>query len=396
MTLHPLRLLFRVWLVILAVGCVLSLSVVSHQGYAQDSSLDQKKKEIEELQAKLVEIQGQKQTLAKTISYINTKIQLTQKQVANTEAEIVVLEDEVNALSGKIVILDSNLEELSTLLVNRIHATYIKAVTTDPVYLLLTSDGFGDFLKRYKYLRVGQKHDKQVMFELEKARTNFNDQKEAKETKQVELEKAKQRLLSQKVALDQQQREKQAALQLTRNDEKKYQDELANALAELEAIQGIIAGKGSESEVKEVTEGEKIASVIPSASACSSGAHLHFEVVKDNAHVNPASLLSSKSVTWDNKPDEPFGFSGSWRWPIEDPVRITQGYGMTFYAGTMRYYGGSPHTGIDMINTGNYSVLSVKPGKLYRGSIRCGGGTLRYVRVSQSDGYDTYYLHVNY
>ena len=176
----------------------------------------------------------------------------------------------------------------------------------------------------------------------------------------------------------------------------KYQDELASALAELEAIQGIISGKGAETEVKDVSEGEKIASVIPSASACSSGAHLHFEVVKDNAHVNPASLLSSKNVVWDNKPDESFGFSGSWRWPVEDTVRITQGYGMTFFAATLRYYGGNPHTGLDMINPGNYSVSSVKPGKLFRGSIRCGGGTLRYVRVQQADGYDTYYLHVNY
>ena len=76
------------------------------------------------------------------------------------------------------------------------------------------------FLKRYKYLQVGQKHDKQVMYELEQARVSFNEQKEAKETKQVELEKAKKKLLSQKVALDQQQREKQAALTITRNDER--------------------------------------------------------------------------------------------------------------------------------------------------------------------------------
>lgn len=364
--------------------------------FAQDSNLEQKKKEIEELQAKLVEIQGQKQTLAKTISYLNTKIQLTQKQVESTQSEIAKLEEEVQALSGKIVILDDNLETLTELLVNRIHATYIKAVTTDPIYLFFTSDGFPEFLKRYKYLRVGQKHDRQVMFELEKARTTFNEQKEAKELKQDELEKAKKKLLSQKTALDQQGKEKQAALQLTRNDEKKYQDELGRALAELEAIQGIIAGKGAESEVRKVSEGEQIASVIPSASACSSGAHLHFEVVKDNAHANPASYLSGKDVIWDNQPDGSFGFSGSWPWPIKDPVRITQGYGMTFYAGTMRYYGGSPHTGLDMINTGNYSVYAVKPGTMFRGSIRCGGGTLRYVHVKQDDGLDTYYLHINY
>jgi peptidoglycan hydrolase CwlO-like protein len=361
------------------------------------AGLTDKKNEIEELQAKLDEIQGQKQTLAKTISYINTKIQLAQKQIENTEAEIGELELEVQALSGKIEVLDVNLETLSEILVNRINTTYKKTVSIQPMYLLLSSDGLGDFLKRYKYLKVGQKHDRQVMFELEKARTNFDEQKKDKEQKQLQLESAKKKLETQKVGLAQQQNEKQAALQLTRNDEVRYQAELKRAMAELEAIQSIIAGKGKETESGSVKEGDVIASVIAGPSACSNGAHLHFEVVKDGKHLNPASYLSSKDITWDNKPDEPFGFSGSWNWPIREPIRLTQGYGMTFYAGTLRYYGGSPHTGIDVINSNkNYDVLAVKPGKLYRGAIGCGGGTLRYVRVDHGDGFDTYYLHINY
>ena len=64
-----------------------------------------------------------------------------------TQAEIGKLEEEVQALSGKITILDSDLTQLTELLVNRVHATYIKAITTDPVYLFLSSNGFGDFLK---------------------------------------------------------------------------------------------------------------------------------------------------------------------------------------------------------------------------------------------------------
>jgi len=359
--------------------------------------MTEKQAEIEALKAKLTEIQGQKQTLSKTIDYLNTKIQLTQKQISASEAEIAGLEEEVLALSGKIVILDSNLEKLSALLVNRIHSTYIKAVSTQPMYLFLTSDGFSDFLKRYKYLRVGQKHDKEVMFTLEQARTNFDEQKQMKEKKQADLEIANKKLVSQKSSLDQQQREKQTLLQVTKNDEKKYQSDLAQAMAELDAIQGIIAGMGTETEVKQVNEGDAIASIISGASACSSGTHLHFEVHKDQRRINPAEILSSKSIVWDNKPDGTFGFSGSWRWPIDEPVRITQGYGMTFYAGTLRYYGGSPHTGIDMVNdNGNNTIKSVKAGKLFRGGIACGKGTLRYVRVQQDSGYDAYYLHVNY
>ena len=69
---------------------------------------------------------------------------------------------------------------------------------------------------------------------------------------------------------------------------------------------------------------------------------------------------------------------------------------MTFYASVLRYYGGSPHTGLDMVNS-DYQVKAVQPGTLYRGAIGCGGGTLRYVHVKHTDGgADTYYLHVNY
>jgi hypothetical protein len=69
---------------------------------------------------------------------------------------------------------------------------------------------------------------------------------------------------------------------------------------------------------------------------------------------------------------------------------------MTYYAANLRYYGGGPHTGLDMINPGNLTVKAVKPGTLFLGSIACGGGTLRYVHVKQDDNYDTFYLHVNY
>lgn len=377
------------------VGAFLGLFVVLTQfvslSHAQDS-LEEKKKEIEALQAKLTEIQGQKQTLAKTIEYLNTKIVLTQKQIERTEAEITVLESEVQSLTGKITVLDSNLGKLSSVLVNRINLTYKKS-SVEPMYLLLSSDGFGEFMKKYKYTRVGQKHDKKVMYELEKARTNFNEQKVAKEEKQVELEVAKKRLTTQRASLNQQQQEKSILLQVTRNDEKKYQEMVARAKAELEAIQAVISGKGTETEVKNVSEGDSIASVIVGASACSTGTHLHFEVVRDAKRVNPFSVLKSTSLIWDNADPESNG-SGSWLWPIPDPVRVTQSFGQTSYSSR---YAGNFHTGIDIVNdSGNMDVKSVRPGTLFRGAIKCGSGTLRYVRVKHDDGYDSYYLHVNY
>ncbi len=123
-------------------------------------------------------------------------------------------------------------------------------------------------------------------------------------------------------------------------------------------------------------------------------------MVKNGTHRNPAGYLSSISASWNNGPDDSFAFTGDWDWPVDNPAKINQGYGMTYYASVRRAYGGAPHTGIDMFSksSGDYSVRAVKDGTLYRGSISCGGGLLRYVRVDHDDGDEmsTYYLHVNY
>ncbi len=386
----------RIGLIVVFVAFFSLLTGFFYEGVVvAEDALSAKKKEIEELQQKITELQSQKQTLAQTVTYLNTRIQLAQKEIDATETEILILTDQVEALNSKIEVLDMNLDKLTELLINRVNASY-KSASTQPIYYLLTNAGLSDLMKKYKYFKASQQNDRVVIYSLEEAKNNYDAQKKLKEEKQAEVESLQKTLIAKKSSLDQQQKEKEAALTVTRNDEKRFQEQLARALAEIRAIQSIIAGAGQESRVGEVKEGDEIASVIPGASACSSGAHLHLEIAKDKVNLNPADYLSNKSVVWDNSPDGPFGFGGSWRWPINEPVRITQGYGMTFYAATLRYYGGKPHTGIDMVNNDNYDVSAVQGGVLYRGAIACGGGTLRYVRVEHTDGISSYYLHVNY
>ncbi len=234
------------------------------------------------------------------------------------------------------------------------------------------------------------------MLSLEEARVSYDRQKQEREEKQKELEALRGKLALQKAELDQQKNDKEYLLSVTKNDEKRYQDLLTRAQAEFQAIQAIIAGRGEEKEVGLVKEGEKIATVISGKSVCSTGTHLHFEVRDGDTPRNPTDYLKQISLIWDNKPDGPFSFSGSWRWPLSEPIRITQGFGDTFYARTLRYYGGNPHSGLDMVNDSG-EVFSVANGTLYNGSIDCGGGKLRYVRVKhEASNFSTYYLHINY
>jgi len=382
--------------ILIATLLGLSFVLIFSQNFVSASELDDKQKEIEELEQKISDLQGQQKTLSSTITFLNTKISLTQTQISKTGVELKALESDIATLSGKINILNTSLDSLTSLLLNRISTTY-KRSNVQPITLLFSSEGFSDFLTRIQYLRLVQRHDRRIIFATEQARANYDAQKDLKEQKQAEVEALNNQLLAQKSSLARQQAEKNQLLATTKNDEKTYQGLLSKAVAELAAIQGIIAGKGQETPVGDISEGNKIASYIPSASACSSGAHLHFEVVKNGTRQNPEAFLGPASLDYaydTSQIPETINPGGSWIWPINNPIRITQIYGNTYWTQYLHY---SFHTGIDMQNSsGDTMVKAVKQGKLFRGSIACGGGALRYVRVEQSDGIDSYYLHVNY
>lgn len=351
------------------------------------------------LEGKIAEAQAAKITLGNTISILNGQIGVQQLQIEQTEAEITGLEKQIVELSERIEGLNLSLDKLTNVLVKRVGEHY-KRSYTNPLLSLLGRNSLNSMLSEYKYLQLTQRQTVEAMQRAETQRITYDEQKALKETAQTQLEVKNNQLEAQRSTLTKQKRDQEYLLTETKSNEARYQQELAKTLAELEAIQSIIAGRGNESEVGSVNQGDKIATVIAGASACSTGSHLHFEVAKNNTHHDPSNYLKSIDAGWNNSPDGSFSFSGSWDWPVDDPAKINQGYGMTYYARVRRAYGGAPHTGIDMFSksAGNYTVKAVKTGKLYRGSIACGGGLLRYVRVEHQDdaSISTYYLHVNY
>lgn len=365
----------------------------------QNQNLDEKKRKIEVLQSKLREVESQKVSLSSTIQLISTKISLSQAEIDKTQAEISKLEKEIANLGTRIGGLEQSLDVLSVSLVDHVSSQY-KEQQIDPIQTLLLSKNLTQLYETVKYLKISQEKTREIIVQSENQKHLFDEQKTTKEEIQKQVEAKKQDLAQQKNQLNFERSGQQKLLEETKNDEAKYQAELQKTLAEVQAIQGIIAGQGNEVKVTEVKEGDRIASIIVGASPCSNGTHLHFEVVKDGAHQDPAGYLSSVSAVWNNSPDSSFSFNGGWAWPINNPARINQGYGMTYYARVRRAYGGAPHTGIDMISkdSGDYVVKAVKEGTLFRGGIGCGGRTLQYVRVIHKDNpaMSTYYLHVNY
>lgn len=370
----------------LLFGFIFMLLVVfvgRHMVLAQNpqEKLQELNKQIKEYESEINRLSAEANTLSNQISQYDAQINLTTLKISQTE-------EKISLLGGRINLLEDSLTSLSDAFTSRVNQSYKLARMSDPYMVFLSSDSLSGAVSNFYYLEKIQEADRNLLLKLESAQTTYIAEKSDQEELQIELGDQRLTLGTQKVA-------KAKLLNITRNDEKRYQNLLARSRAERDAIQAIIAGKGEETEVGDVNEGDKIASIIPGASVCSGGAHLHFEVVKDGSHQNPAGYLISKAVIWDNSPDSEFGFSGGWQWPLDDPIRITQGYGMTYYAANLRYYGGAPHTGLDLVNEDNI-VKAVQKGKLFQGAIACGGGTLRYVRVEQSEGVDAYYLHVNY
>jgi peptidoglycan hydrolase CwlO-like protein len=365
-------------------------------------SLDEAK-ECEAILNKLYQEAGeQKRSLQNEITKFNTAIAITTTRIYTTIGQIEVLEKEIATLTAKIGRLDVSLDQLSQILIKRIAETYKKG-KIEPITLFFSSSRFSEFISRYKYLRVIQLHDRKLMIQMESVRTSFEDQKTLKEKKQDELEAAKKKLEEQKILLAQQKADKENLLRITQNNELRYQQLLAASRAEIEAIQGIIAGRGQEIEVGKVGQGNMIATIITGSSACSTGTHLHFQIAEGSDVKNPFNYLKG-NINYENcsgsrcgsGDGDAFNPTGNWEWPLNEPIRFNQGFGSDTSAIRSRIVWYDFHTGIDIVSD-DRTIKSVKSGTLYRGSIACGGGTLRYVRVDHDDsGIDTYYLHVNY
>lgn len=362
---------------------------------ALEDKLKETEKEIQELESKLVEVRSTAKTLNQQISYMDNQIRLTQLKIAAHQADIDRLNDEINDLGGKIETLDGQLDQLSEALAKRISQSYKRRQVS--IFTLFLGNSFSEFSGRIRYLQAAQQNDQQLMVAMEQTKRNFSSQKELKEDKQILLDQAQTSLKNETAALDQQKSGKQALLTATKSDEKRYQEMLAAARAEQSAIQNAIASVVKQlQDGQPVSAGQQIALMGNSGAAggCSTGAHLHFEVTDhDGAHQNPANYLRQiDGITWDTAPDGPFSFTGSWDWPMSD-VRVTQGYGYTWWANS-GFYGGRPHTGIDMVGMSSIVIRTPLAGTLYKGAAQCRGKPMNYVAVKHDNGFITWYWHV--
>lgn len=332
--------------------------------------------------AQISQLNSQAKTLSNQIAQYDAQIKLTTLKIAQTQDQIILL-------GGRIVQLGDSLTSLTAAFSSRAVETYKLSRFENNFIFILSANDITDATSRLHYLQKIQEEDRNLLDKLQTAQTTYQGQKQDQESLQKQLQ-------SQQALLSRQKKDKANLLTITQNNENTFARLRDEAAAELAAVSGL----GKETYLRDVNAGDVIGNVISSASGCSSGRHLHFEIHKGDSIVDPNSLLSSIPFSYSYSPDH-YGYygminpQGSWPWPMNQPIEINQGYGSTGFA--KDFYSNKFHQGIDMDSGSGTQVRAVRPGKLYGGSYQCGGrypGTLLFAKVDNGDGTNVWYLHM--
>ncbi len=316
-------------------------------------------------------------TLSSQISQFDAQIKLTSLKIEKTEEQISLLSGRINQLDGSLSVLTEAFSE-------RVVETYKMAKINDPLVLLFSSSSLNEAFNRFSYLKKIQGEDRNLLNRLQKAHDTYEEEKVDQEDLQSQLEAQKKQINTQKLA-------KKTLLDQTKNDEKKYQTLLNQALAEKAAIEKALL---SGTKVGPVKAGDPIALIGNSGyPSCSTGKHLHFEIRKDNNWVDPSSYLQNKSINDEEKGGTANIGSGSWQWPIQDPVRLTQHFGHTPWSWRYSYSGGI-HTGFDMVSASSDVIRAPADGNLFKSSESCGSSKINIVYLEHTGGVISLYLHV--
>ena len=200
---------------------------------SDNEKIDEINKRIGEYQERIKRLQQEANTLSNQIAQFNAQIDLTQLQITKTEEKILLLGDRIDQL-------DSSLSDLSGAFSSRAVATYKITKFGGNILSLVISDNLTNVVSNFFYLRKIMAADRELLVRLQSAQNTYKSEKTEQESLQDELNEQKKVLGAQKTA-------KANLLSVTKSDERKYQQLLAQARTELAAFKRFVSSQGGAS-----------------------------------------------------------------------------------------------------------------------------------------------------
>ncbi len=254
-----LKNIFLVFLILLSTLSIFPRVLVLAQDDANSTqdNIDELEGKINKYEKKLSELQSKEDTLSGEIEYMTSQINLTELRIQNSTAKISQknkdidkLSNDITDLSGRILKIQENIDLQQKALNARLRERY-KSGENSPIIIVFGSDTINQIVKKSEYLRISELQDKKLLAEMDKTKKAYSYQRGLYEDKKVDEIKLKNDLVREKANLDvykgqlvDQQQEKQELLNITNNDEAKYQKLLEDARSQLASFQGFTSSAG--------------------------------------------------------------------------------------------------------------------------------------------------------
>ncbi len=212
----------------------------------------------EELQKKVEELEKEKEKLASEQKDVTQYLKTLDNQIDATNDQLNILNDEIDDLNGQLDKLTARISQvesdISTTLETfkqRLRAIYMSGHASE-LELLLSSDNFVDFLTRAEILRRISEYDQKIVNQLIADKTELEGLVVEAENARQNSKDKKVTAASKKKELDSQYDEQEEYLNKLKENKaaydayiKKYQDEMAEAQKEIDAIIAKYANDGA-------------------------------------------------------------------------------------------------------------------------------------------------------